>query len=770
MSTTRKLWLGLAALLISSFAVLLWVGDVVHQQAPPLPSAVVTSGGQTLYTRADLEEGRQVWQSIGGQQLGSIWGHGALLAPDWSADWLHREAMAMLELLARDEGAASFASLDAEHQAALKARIQPELRHNTYDATTGTITVSPLRAQAMAVVGAHYMSLFSNDPATARLRETYAMRDNTIPEMEHRRMVTAFFWWVSWAAAAERPGGTISYTQNWPFDPVVGNVATPTSFMWSIFSVLFLIMGIGLLAWHHARHVGTEPLPVIPARDPLANLKPTPSMKATAKYFWTVLALFLAQILLGATTAHYQVEGQQAYGFALANYLPYALTRTWHTELAVLWIATAWLATGLYIAPMISGYEPKFQRLGVNFLWVCLLVIVVGSFTGQWLAVMDKLGLQHNFWFGHQGWEYTDIGRFWQIFLFVGLMLWVFLVGRALWPVMRSRTATSSIVGLLFMSTVAIGLLYGAGLMWGEHTHIAMVEYWRWWVVHLWVEGFFEVFATAVISYLFLKLGLIRAHTATVGVLFATIVFMAGGVLGTLHHLYFSGTTTAVIALGASFSVLEVVPLALIGLEAYDTWKKQHVAPWMARYRWPIMFFVAVSFWNLVGAGMFGFLVNTPIALYYMQGLNLTATHGHTALFGVYGMLGLGLMLFCLRGIKPTVPWRDGWLRGSFWSLNIGLSLMAVLTLLPLGILQLKAVLEHGYWFARSAEFMDRPLIHMLIWMRVPGDTLFAVGAVLMSVFVASLWLLKERRRQSEPQVQGQPVLAAVERKVPEEA
>ncbi|MFC5440170.1 nitric-oxide reductase large subunit [Rhodanobacter ginsenosidimutans] len=770
MSTTRKLWLGLAALLISSFAVLLWVGDVVHQEAPPLPAAVVTSEGQTLYTRADLQEGRQVWQSIGGQQLGSIWGHGALLAPDWSADWLHREAMAMLELLARDEGAASFASLDAAQQAALKARIQPELRHNTYDAATDTITVSPLRAQAMAIVGAHYMSLFSNDPATAKLRENYAMRDNTIAEMEHRRMVTAFFWWTSWAAAAERPGSTISYTQNWPFDPVVGNVATPTSFMWSIFSVLFMIMGIGLLAWHHARHVSDEPLPAIPARDPLADLKPTPSMKATAKYFWTVLALFLAQILLGATTAHYQVEGQEAYGFALANYLPYSLTRTWHTELAVLWIATAWLATGLYIAPMISGYEPKFQRFGVNFLWVCLLVIVVGSFAGQWLAVMDKLGLEHNFWFGHQGWEYTDIGRFWQIFLFIGLLLWVFLVGRALWPVIRSKGETSSIVGLLFLSTVAIGLLYGAGLMWGEHTHIAMVEYWRWWVVHLWVEGFFEVFATAVISYLFLKLGLIRPLTATVGVLFATIVFMAGGVLGTLHHLYFTGTTTAVIALGASFSVLEVVPLALIGLEAYDTWKKQHVAPWMARYRWPIMFFVAVSFWNLVGAGMFGFLVNTPLALYYMQGLNLTATHGHTALFGVYGMLGLGLMLFCLRGIKPAAQWREGWLRGSFWCLNIGLSLMALLTLLPLGILQLKAVLEHGYWFARSAEFMDRPLIHMLVWMRVPGDTLFAVGAVLIAVFVASLWLLKDRRRPIEPLLQKRPVLVAVERKELEEA
>jgi nitric oxide reductase subunit B len=249
------------------------------------------------------------------------------------------------------------------------------------------------------------------------------------------------------------------------------------------------------------------------------------------------------------------------------------------------------------------------------------------------------------------------------------------------------------------------------------------------------------VFAVAVISFLFVKLGLVRGRTATINVLFATIVFMAGGILGTFHHLYFAGTTTAVIALGASISALEVVPLALIGMEAYETWRHGRATPWMERYRWPIMFFLAVSFWNLVGAGLFGFLINTPLALYYMQGLNLTALHGHTALFGVYGMLGIGLMLFCMRGLKPDKVWLEGPLRGAFWSLNIGLTLMALLTLLPMGVLQLQAALEHGYWYARSAEFMGQPLIHMLVWMRVPGDTLFAVGAFLVTLFVASLWM-----------------------------
>ena len=252
----------------------------------------------------------------------------------------------------------------------------------------------------------------------------------------------------------------------------------------------------------------------------------------------------------------------------------------------------------------------------------------------------------------------------------------------------------------------------------------------------------------SVISFIFVKLGLVRGRSATINVLFATIVFMAGGVLGMFHHLYFAGTTTAIIAVGASISALEVVPLALIGLEAFETWSNGRATPWMERYKWPIMFFLAVSFWNLVGAGLLGFLINTPIALYFMQGTNLTAAHGHTALFGVYGMLGIGLMLYCLRSLKPDVVWREGLLRSGFWALNIGLGLMTVLTLLPMGVLQLEANIEHGYWFARSAEFMDRPIIDVLVWLRTPADIIFAVGALLVATMVASLWLAPGRPRE----------------------
>jgi nitric oxide reductase subunit B len=768
MSSTKKLWTVLGILLVVSFAVLLWSGSQIYQSAPPMPEEVVTEAGETIYTRAEIERGRQVWQSMGGMQLGSIWGHGGYVAPDWSADWLHREAIAIMDAWARQEDAAGYDALSEEDRARLQGRLQLRLRENTYDPESRVITISDDRAAAIEEVSAHYESLFANEPETAELREAYAMKNDTVPDAEHRRLLSAFFWWTAWSAVTERPGDTITYTNNWPSEPLVGNRPPASTFLWSAFSVLFLLAGIAALGWHHAVTHGREAEEERhspPMHDPLRLVQVTPSMLATAKFFWVLLALFLVQILLGAITAHYQVEGQEAYGFALSEYLPYSLSRTWHTQLAVLWIAVAWLGTGLYIAPAISGYEPPYQRLGVNFLWLCLLVIVVGAFAGQWFAVMQTLGLENNFWFGHQGWEYADIGRFWQWFLFIGLMLWLVLVGRALWPSLRGPSEMRSIVGLLFLSTVAIGLFFAAALMWDEHTHLSMVEYWRWWLVHLWVEGFFEVFATAVIAFLFTRLGLLRVATATVAVLFATIIFMAGGVLGTLHHLYFAGSPTPVLALGASFSALEVVPLAYIGFEAYHTWKLSGATSWMRRYHWPVMFFIAVAFWNLVGAGLFGFLINPPLSLYYMQGLNLTPLHGHTALFGVYGMLGIGLVLFCLRGMKPDLVWHEGILKVSFWCFNIGLALMALLTLLPLGTMQLFAAIEHGYYYARSAEFMQQPIVDLLVWMRVPGDTIFSIGALALVVFVIGLWVSprREGERIDEREEERRPGAASGE-------
>ena len=736
----KRLWIGFIAVIAISFSVLLFFGRQIYREKPPIPSEVTTTDGSVLFTGQDIKDGQNIWQSIGGQEVGTVWGHGSYVAPDWSADWLHREAEYILNYWADTTYQKTFKDIFAEDQAVLKVRLQKELRTNTYDAGTDRTVVSPMRAQAIKFVSQHYTSLFMNDPALEKLRDAYAIPPNTIKDPERMAKMNAFFFWISWSCVTNRPNSDISYTNNWPSEDLVANKPTSSLILWTGFSVIMLLAGIGLMSWFYASRKD-ESLPVheMPANDPLLGGISTPSMKATLKYFWVVTALILVQILMGVITAHYGVEGQAFYGLPLSGLLPYSISRTWHIQLAIFWIATSWLATGLYLAPAVSGKEPKFQALGVNFLFLALLVIVAGSLIGQWFGVMQKLGLIQNFWFGIQGYEYVDLGRFWQLFLFIGLIIWLVLMVRALLPALKARSESRSLLTMFLISTIAIAAFYGAGLMWGRQTHLAIAEYWRWWVVHLWVEGFFEVFATVAIAFLFVRLGLIRISTATGSVIFSTIVFLTGGILGTFHHLYFTGTPVAILALGATFSALEVVPLVMMGFEGYGNLKISRSKEWIMGYKWPIYFFLSVSFWNLVGAGIFGFLINPPIALYYMQGLNTTPVHGHTALFGVYGMLGIGLMLFVLKSMDPGKTWKDKWIKFAFWAINIGLMAMVLISVLPVGMAQTWVSVKVGMWYARSADFMQDPTIALFRWLRVIGDTIFATGTLALAWFIFGL-------------------------------
>ncbi|WP_333852947.1 nitric-oxide reductase large subunit [Epilithonimonas sp.] len=747
--TTKKLWTWLAAVIIGSFVVLIYYGVDIYRKIPPVPDKVVTTDGKVVATGQDIKDGQNVWQSIGGQTVGSIWGHGAYIAPDWSADYLHRESLLLLDELAKKDGKI-YKDLPDDEQARYKVLLKREIRKNTLDEATQTIVISPERAKVQAELADYYAKIFMNDAEMNQLRDHYAIHKNTVKTEERMAKMNAFFSWAAWVCITDRPGDTgITYTNNWPHDELIGNIPPPSLHLWSGFSVLMLLGCVGLLVFYHAKNKEEEISEMLPLEDPLRSMKPTASMRATLKYIWVVALLILVQMFAGVITAHYGVEGSGFYGFPLDEFLPQSISRSWHVQLAIFWIATSWLATGLYIAPAVSGYEPKYQVLGVNILFGALLIVVFGSLAGQWLGVMQKLGYVDNFLWGHSGYEYVELGRIWQILLLVGLILWLILMVRALLPALKKKDGDRHLLLLFTLSAVAIALFYGAGLMYGRQTHMAIAEYWRWWVVHLWVEGFFEVFATVVAAFLFTRLGLLRLKAATHAVLFSTIIFLAGGILGTFHHLYFSATPTAVLALGATFSALEIVPLVLIGFEAYQNYQISKSTKWIKAYKWPIYCFIAMCFWNFLGAGIFGFAINPPIALYYIQGLNTTAVHGHAALFGVYGILGIGLMMFMLRGLYPDREWNDKLIGSAFWLTNIGLLVMVTISLLPIGIMQSVASIKEGYWYARSAEFMQTDMMHTLRWLRVPGDILLAIGEMLLVIFIIGLktgWSLKDKR------------------------
>lgn len=729
----KRLWIAFTLVMVLSFLVLGWIGTRIYQEMPPLPKKVVTTEGAVLIDEGEIQAGQNVWQSLGGMEVGSVWGHGSYVAPDWTADWLHREAVFILDRWAKAEFGGEYAQLNGERQAQLQGRLAKVMRTNTFDQLTQTVTIEPIRAEAFQANLAHYSDVF------AKGKPEYAIPAGAVSDRDRLRKLSAFFFWTSWAASTNRLHEEVTYTNNWPYEPLIGNRPTGDTVVWTGVSIIMLLAGISAMVWWYAARRSEEVHSPLPESDPLGSWVATPSQKATVKYFWVVSALILVQMLLGVVTAHYGVEGDGFYGFPLSDWLPYSVTRTWHIQMGLFWIATAWLAAGLFIGPLVSEYEPKGQRLGVNVLFLALLLVVVGSLTGEWLSVHNKLSDTVSFYFGHQGYEYVDLGRVWQIALFVGLLLWFFLMVRVLLPALRKPGEQKQLVALLTVASAAIALFYGAGLTWGQHSHLSMVEYWRWWVVHLWVEGFFEVFATTVIAFFFVRLGLVRPGVAAAAALLSATIFLSGGIIGTCHHLYFSGTPTVALAWGSVFSALEVVPLVLLGFDAMEDLRRSRLTKWVGQYKWPIYFFVAVAFWNMIGAGLFGFMINPPIALYYMQGLNTTPLHGHAALFGVYGMLGIGLMLVCLRALIPGREWKDGLLKFSFWSLNGGLMMMCILSLLPVGLMQTWASVEHGYWYARSSEFMQTPAMQTFRWMRVPGDTVFFLGAVALVWFVAGL-------------------------------
>lgn len=752
MKTYKRMWIVLCAITVLSFTLLGYLGKEVYNEKPPIPEQFVSPSGEVLFTKADILNGQSAWQSIGGMALGSIWGHGAYQAPDWTADWLHREVYAWLDKEALRLHQKPYADLAERDKQALQYDAKLAFRTNTYDAEKDAVVLSDERIAGIKATADYYDKLFSDYPEYQKTREHYAMKENTLADAEDRRELSAFIFWSAWAASTNRPNLDVTYTNNWPHEPLIDNVPSAENVIWSLVSVVTVIFGIGCVIWIWAfftRHDFQEP--VIPDADPLSLVTLTPSQKALWKYLLVVAALFFVQVMLGGFTAHYTVEGQEFYGIPVADWLPYSLVRTWHVQSAIFWIATGFLAAGLFLVPIINGgRDPAFQKLGVDVLFWALIIVVAGSFLGQFVALKGWMNSKLNFWLGHQGYEFVEIGRIWQIALFIGLVFWLVLMMRGIWYAIKRKDEDNNLLILLTISTIAIGLFYSPALIYGEHTHISVMEYWRWWVVHLWVEGFFEVFATAAIGFIFCSLGLVDKVAATTAALLSAMMFLIGGIPGTFHHLYFSGTTTPIMAVGAVFSALEVVPLVLLGYEAFENYCHKKAAPWMAPMKWPITFFIAVSFWNMLGAGVFGFLINPPISLYYLQGLNTTPNHGHAALFGVYGFLALGFGLMVLRYIRPTYQFNNKLMANSFWLLNGGLALMLFTSLLPIGIIQAKAAIEVGLWYARGEEFMQTPILQTLRWVRTIGDLVFIAGAVCYGL---NVWRGIMHREAGEPQI-----------------
>jgi nitric oxide reductase subunit B len=720
---------GLLLTLLFGFTVMIVGGVMMYRSRAPIPDRVAGPNGATLFTASDIQQGQDLFRKRGLMDYGTVLGHGAYLGPDYTAESLHWMTEAM-----RRERTPSYDALGVGQKAAIDAEIAQELKVNRYSA--GTLVFTAGQVAGWNTIVDHYYKLVAEGqleralPKGALLPVAEGGGDPAL-DRQAARQLGAFVTWTAWLSVAKRPEAAHSYTNNWPFDKAAGNTATAGAMMWSAVSVAALLFFLALILYfQHRYQLSAVDVPNPTYRFDLARAALTPSQRAAAKYFVIALALFLVQCLLGGKMAHDYADGASFFGFNLSQYLPFNIARTWHLQLAIFWIATAWLGMGIFIAPLVSGREPKGQRALVNILFTALVVVVVGSLAGEYLSIKGLLGKAW-WWLGTQGWEYLELGRLWMILLIAGMAIWLYIVARGLRAALKAESDRGGLTHLLLYSSTAIPVFYCFALFVNRDSHITMADYWRWWLIHLWVEGMFEVFAVVVIGFLMVRLGLVTAHSTLRATYFQLIILLGSGIIGTGHHYYWIGAPEAWMALGAVFSALEVIPLSLLMVEAYGQYKVIKAGGQDFPYTAAFWFLLATGFWNLFGAGVLGFLINLPFVSYFQHGSFLTAAHGHGALMGVYGMLAVALALFSLRNIVDPKFWKERWFMTGFWGLNAGLMGMIVITLVPVGVLQAIESFNNGFWSARSLDFYQQPLIHNLLWIRMVPDTVFiALGAL----------------------------------------
>ncbi len=725
MSLNKLKWAAIICFFVA-MAILLGGGVAMRKGLAPYPGKVVDSDGNVLFTKENIIAGQDVYQRYGLTDHGAVWGHGSQRGPEFSAESLHLIAEAVGDAFAKKEYGMAYADLNEIDKGIVDVRTKHEIKPNRYNPATDTLTLTPFQVEGLNKIIKHWDRTFKEG------NERFGFLPNTIRTEEQRIEISRFFFWTAWVASTLRPGEDYSYTNNWPPDNRVGNSASTETYFYSGAGIISLLLALGLFVFciHHYGLWYGEPKGAALA-EKLIDMPLTTSQLHAAKFFVVVIILFLLQTVMGGLLAHYTTHPGSFFGSFVADLVPYSWAKTWHLQLMVFWIATTWMASAIYLAPILGGREPAKQGVLVMVLFVAVLLVAVGSLTGEVLGIKGMLG-DWWFWLGHQGWEYLELGRLWQILLLGGLTFWLVIVYRAVGgQLRRSKNEFSSLVWFYVFSAVLVVAFYSFGLFYGQGSHMTLADYWRWFVVHLWVESIFEFFGIAVIALLLVTMGLATAKDALRVAYFTAAITFLSGIVGTAHHYYWFGGAAFWVGWGAVFSSMEPVPLITLvvrGLMEYREIQKQGRE---FSYKWPMYFLVAASFWNFLGAGIFGFLINLPIINYYEHGTYLTMHHGHTAMFGTYGMLSVALLLFSWRGLVDKAHWNDNILKVSFWGLNGGLFLMAFGTLLPVGALQTWVAFKEGYWVARSAEFFEKDIVLLFGTFRAIPDTIIIVFGVL---------------------------------------
>ena len=734
---TKNWWGPLTFILIISLLGVGMIGYQTYVDAPPM-SGFTDPQGKLVIDQKTIERGQSVFHKYALMEYGSFFGDGAQRGPDFTAEALHMTSVYMREFYANEFKNKKGHKANPGEIQQLGEEIKQELKQNAYDKQSNSVVLTPAQYYAQGELKKYYLKKFTEASNEKGLLPTKYISDKS--EIED---LSAFFFWGAWVCVTKRPGTGFSYTHNWPFDPVAGNTPTAPVILWSVLGLLGFVLACGIVLYFIGQYNQLPNKYFKPAgrdlfsSERVAAFSPTPSQKATYKFFLVAILLFFLQVASGLITINDFVDWLGVMGIHIKDNLPVTISRSWHLMLSLYWISTCWIASSIFILPILSKKEISGQKKMINILFLMLFVLVGGSLSGM---VLGPLGLLGKWWnmLGHQGWEFVDFGRIYQVLLMFIFILWGVIVYRGIKPAFI-RKEPWNLPNWIMYSVIGIPLLFLSGFVAKPETNFVIADFWRWMVIHMWVEAFFEVFITVIVSYLMVLMGLVSRQAAIRVVYFATVLFLGTGLLGISHNFYWNAKPVATMALGSIFSTLQFVPLILLTVEAWRFKNMPKLAVGdvshhqLGNFGFPevFKFLIAVNFWNFFGAGVLGIIINLPIMNYFEHGTYLTVNHAHAALMGVYGNISLAALLFASRLMIRDTNWNTKVVNLSFWSINIGLMLMVLLDLFPAGSVQFKAVVEQGLWYGRSSEFIDSGTFHSLTWMRGIGASIFFFGGVL---------------------------------------
>jgi len=751
---TKNWWKPLLFILVISAAGVGMIGYQTYNDAPPM-TGFRTPAGEVVVSKTTIEQGQKVFHKYALMEYGSFFGDGAQRGPDFTAEALHQITESMYLFQAekfKKENGRDASDMESK---IIREYIKKELKQNRYDSRENIVDLTEAQAYALTQLKVYYTDMFiDNNPEGSFPPKNYITSRAEIQDL------SAFFFWGAWVCAVERPGSNFSYTHNWPFDPAAGNTPTSPVILWSVLGLLAFVLACGIVLFYIGQYnqlsnkffkTGSKELLTL---DKVSQFRPTPTQKATYKFFAVAILLFALQVSCGIITINDFVNFLGFFGIYPSEVFPVNISRSWHLMLSLYWISTCWIASSIFILPILSKKEIRGQLTLINILFVMLFVMVGGSLVGM---VLGPKGILGNWWylFGHQGWEYVDFGRVFQILLMLIFILWGVVVYRGVRPALI-KGKPWNLPNWIMYSVIGIPVLFISGFIGRPETNFVIADFWRWMVIHMWVEAFFEVFITIIVSYLMVLMGLVSRQAAIRVVYFATILFLGTGLLGISHNFYWNAKPVATMALGSVFSTLQFVPLILLTVEAWRFKNMPAIAlngvehKDLGNFGFPevFLFLIAVNFWNFFGAGVMGIIVNLPIMNYFEHGSYLTINHAHAALMGVYGNISLAALLFASRLLFKPNRWSEKLVKFSFWSINIGLMLMVVLDLFPAGAIQFKAIVDNGLWFARSSQFIDDGVFSSLTWLRGIGASVFFFGGVLPLT-----WFIVSRFRSLKPPI-----------------